>query len=110
MRICRVVEFASLFTLDVVLMCIRGGRISKFLKNRTLFLLETKLRYMAETKNSKNANYPLQPHRILDPSSPWDPKKSCHKIWVYYIQNDRTEHTDSTKKTEIEKKVIGPRN
>ena len=26
---------------------------------------------------------------------------------VYCIQNDRTEHTDSTKKTEIEKSVRG---
>ena len=22
-----------------------------------------------------------------------DPKKNCQKIWIYCIQNDRTEHT-----------------
>ena len=89
---------------------IRGGRISKFLKNRSLFSLETKLRYMAETKNSKNANYTLLPHRILDPSPPWDPKKSCHKIWVHFIQNDRTKHTNWARKLEIKKSEMGPRN
>ena len=65
---------------------------------------------MAETKNSKNANYTLLPHRILHPSPPWDPEKNCHKIWVYYIQNDRIEHTKLTKKTAVFKVVIGPRN
>ena len=38
----------------------------------------------------------------FSPKPPWDPKKMCHEIWVYYIQNDRTEHTQSTKETEIE--------
>ena len=37
----------------------------------------------------------------------WDHKMNYHKIWVYYIQNDRAEHTDSTKKREIEKKLLG---
>ena len=41
------------------------------------------------------------PHCILVPSLPWDLKKCCHKILVYHIQNNRTEHMNWAKKTEI---------
>ena len=44
------------------------------------------------------------------PKTRGDPKKNCHKIWIYCIQNYRTEHTKWTKKTAAFKVVIRPRN
>ena len=34
-------------------------------------------------------------------------EKNCHTIYVYCIQNDRTDHTNSTRKKKIEKKLKG---
>ena len=35
------------------------------------------------------------------PKARGGPKKNCPKIWIYCIQNDRTEHTNSTKRKKI---------
>ena len=65
---------------------------------------------MAEAKK-------FQKCRLYPPTSPYfgakpplGPKICCQKIRVYYIQNDHTEHINGTKKTEILKNVIGPKN
>ena len=81
------------------------GRVCQFGQNwvsrkRVVFLCDIYM-YRTKKKNFMKIRAPWATSflRAKNLGGPLGPKKNCHKMWVYCIQNDRLGHTVSTQQT-----------